>query len=315
MAVGLVAHADPSTAARYEALIRISNSIRARKEAQELFEILVQELSTVIPFDAIAQFDDSANKVHWHLGSAIQKRDGCSSQEDTEESLPRLVYRTQEILLLGTLEGQIRFPAFTRKMRENGLESLCAFPLTTAHRRIGSLLIGSTQPNAYSPDEIRFCSLVADQIALATDDAINFQASQKAQERLELLLDLTNRVVSNLDLRDVLREISAQVRQVMHCDGVGIDLPDPEDGRLRIYALDYPGYSGPIEEGWKPPPDEKAAPMQAFQTGEPSIHSAEEISDERIREAGIRSVAHVPMKGREGVVGVLSLGTQREGAF
>ena len=81
------------------------------------------------------------------------------------------------------------------------------------------MVIASVHRDAYAQEEVRFCSLVADQIALAMDDAFNFQASQRAQERLELLLDLTNRVVSNLNLRDVLREI---------WDGrsnVGIQLP------------------------------------------------------------------------------------------
>ena len=55
---------------------------------------------------------------------------------------------------------------------------------------------------------------MADQIALAMGDSISFRASQQAQERLQLLLDLTNRVVSNLNLRDVLREISANIRRV-----------------------------------------------------------------------------------------------------
>jgi formate hydrogenlyase transcriptional activator len=96
-------------------------------------------------------------------------------------------------------------------MREAGPQSLCAFPLTTAERRLGSLVIGSTHPNAHSPEEVRFCSLSADQIALATDNAIdarNVRAAQKAQERLGPLLDPTNGVVSNLNLRDVLRETS-----------------------------------------------------------------------------------------------------------
>ena len=60
-------------------------------------------------------------------------------------------------------------------MREAGLQSVCAFPLTTAHRRLGSLVIASVRRNAYSREEVRFCSLVANQIALAMDDAINFR--------------------------------------------------------------------------------------------------------------------------------------------
>ena len=304
---------DPS-AARYEALIRISNSIRARKDPGDLFEVLVNELGQVVPFDAVAQFDELDNKVRWHFGPACPRQDRCPWEEETGETLPRHVYRTQETVVLGSLESEKRFAVFTRTMRENGLQSLCAFPLTTAHRKLGSLIVASTQPNAYSPDEVRFCSLVADQIALATDDAINFQASARAQQRLQLLLDLTTRVVSSLELRDVLREISAQVRRVMRCDGVGIDLPAPDDGKLRIYALDYGEAGSPVEEGHESPDDDKSPPVRAFRTGETLIQREKELGG-AARGIGIKAVAHVPMIGNRGVVGVLSLGTRQEGAF
>jgi len=37
-------------------------------------------------------------------------------------------------------------------------------------------------------------------------------------EHLKLLLDLNNNIVSNLELRDLLRAISASVRHMMKCD-------------------------------------------------------------------------------------------------
>jgi formate hydrogenlyase transcriptional activator len=79
--------------------------------------------------------------------------------------------------------------------------------LSTAHRRLGSLVISSRLPEAYDDEDVRFLALAASQIALAMDDAHNFRESQRAEERLRLLLDLTNRVVSTLDLRELLREV------------------------------------------------------------------------------------------------------------
>ena len=202
---------DQSTAARYESLIRIAASVRSQKDPEELFGLLVEELSQVVQFDGIAQYDDASNKVHWHMCAGCRKPDYSPSEIDKEETLAAWVYRHQETVALPHLDHETRFPASIDIMRQAGLQSVCAFPLSTAHRRLGSLVIASVRRNAYSPEEIRFCSLVADQIALAMDDAFNFRASQRAQQRLELLLDLTNRVVSNLNLRDVLREVSANV--------------------------------------------------------------------------------------------------------
>jgi formate hydrogenlyase transcriptional activator len=305
-----------STAPRYEALIRIAASVRAQPEPQELFEILARELGQVVQFDAIAQFDDRSNKIHWHLCPGCVKPQSGPSEVDKEQTLAAWVFKTQTAVVVSNLADETRFPVTTPLMLQAGLRSACAFPLSTAHRRLGSLVIASVHRDAYSEEEVRFCVLVANQIALAMDDAINFQALQRTQERLELLLDLTNRVVSNLNLRDVLREISANIRRVMQCDGVGIDLPSPEDKKLRLYALDFPDNPGMIKEGYEPAADEKASALKVFISGEPVILSKREIDQEStMPELGIQSLAHVPMKGREGTVGVLSLGSWREHAF
>jgi formate hydrogenlyase transcriptional activator len=313
MSTAMVAGLEQSTPARYEALMRISNSIRARNtESEDLFEILVHELGKVIQFDSIAQFE-SASKIRWHFGPVCRAPQHRPGEEDGE-TLPAYVYRTQETIVLNGLDFDARFPVKSTIMREAGLRSLCAVPLTTAHRRLGSLIIASVQPGAYSPEEVRFFSLVADQIALATDDAINFTNSQKAQERLQLLLDLTNRVASHLNLREVLREISAQIRGVMHCDGVGIGLPSPENGRFRIYVLDFPNAPAELEEGYEP--DDDSPVMAVFRSGEPVILTGEDTKRLKIGAAhGIRSSVHVPLTGRGAVVGVLSLGAQREHTF
>jgi len=309
-----VALSGASIAQRYEALIRIANSIRARKDPQELFDILVHELSQVIQFDGIAQFDERSNKVNWHFGTGCRKHEHSPADVPREETIASWVYREQQVIVLGTLENETRFPASVVVMREAGLQSVCAFPLTTAHRRLGSLVMASVHRNAYTDEEARFCALVADQIALAMDDAINFYASERAQQRLELLLDLTNRVVSNLNLREVLREVSANIRRVMNCEGAGIDLPNP-DGKLSIYALDFPDAPVDIEEGYEPPADDKASAVQVYRTGEPQVLSWEDIQHEGLDRFSIRTLAHIPIKGRDGMVGVLSLGTRREKAF
>ncbi len=311
-----ITESDQVTAERYESLIRIAASIRAQKDPKELFGTLAHELGKVLPFDGMAQYDEASNKVAWHMCAGCRKADYIPDQVDQDDTIAAWVYEHQETVVLGKLTEETRFQSSVRMMHDAGLQSVCAVPLTTAHRRLGSLVIASVRREAYSPEEVRFCGLVAAQIALAMDDAINFRASQQAQERLELLLDLTNRVVSNLNLRDVLREISANIRRVMQCDGVGIDLPSPEDHKLRLYALDFPGSSGVIQEGFEPPASEQDSAVRVFRTGETVIVSREELESSPLAvQIGMKSLAHVPLTGRNQIVGVLSLGSLRENAF
>ncbi|HLI83153.1 MAG TPA: hypothetical protein VKV17_04500 [Bryobacteraceae bacterium] len=95
---------DESLSGRYEALIRIANLIHGRKNPNELFGILVQELRQLVPFDGIAQFDEASHKVRWHLGPGCREP-GCRDEEGCGETLPAWVYREQQAVVLGSLEA------------------------------------------------------------------------------------------------------------------------------------------------------------------------------------------------------------------
>ena len=192
-------------------------------------------------------------------------------------------------------------------------------PLTTVHRRIGSIFIASKVPDAYSEDEARFLSLVADQMALAIDDALNFEASRTAQEQLKLLLDLTNSVVSTLDLRELLRSVSGNPRRVMSCDLAAVGVPDPEnDKHLRVYALDFPDSVGFVREEVQIP-IEGTPPGTAFTTGEPIVGMVRDlcnmISDSPPIAEGMKTGCVIPLVSRGRTHGVLLLGRRDDKSF
>ncbi len=86
------------------------------------------------------------------------------------------------------------------------------------------------------------------------------------KDRLKLLLDLNNSMVSKLELRELLRDISASVRRLMQCDAVGVNLPDPETGELKLFALDFPAAKGFLREEMVRPSGSLAC-ASAFSTG------------------------------------------------
>jgi formate hydrogenlyase transcriptional activator len=310
---------EASLAARYESLIRMAEAVRSHRDQGELFDLLARELRRVVPFDAIVQYDDAANKVQWHLcpdaaRSGLPPSDPLSDL-NKEDTLAWWVHEHQEIVVVSDLLVEGRFPKTTARLRERGMRSLCALPLTTTHRRLGSLLVASRLVDAYSSDEVSFLSLVAAQIALAIDDARNFRESQRAETRLRLLLDLTNRVVRTLDLRELLREITASLRRVMQCEGVGVTLPDPESGGLRIYALDFPTSKGFLHEGLLTT-DVSHSVTKVFQSREAITLDREAIlADGRVALEGANSLCRLPLVSHDRVLGVLSLGSVREHAF
>jgi formate hydrogenlyase transcriptional activator len=307
---------DVSLAARYESLIRLSAAVRSNHDGRELFELLARELRRVVPFDAIAQYDDRPSKVNWHVcGDMPQPSETPLGDLATEETLAWWVHEHQEVVVVADLALETRFPKTIERLRARGIRSLCALPLSTTHRRIGSLIVASKLVDAYSADEVSFLSLAAGQVALAIDDARNFHESQRVGERLRLLLDLTNRVVSTLDLHALLREVVASLRRVMQCEGVGVTLPDPETGKLRLYALDFPTSRGFLHEG-QLTADISTSVTMVFESRQAVNMNREQIAtDGTVALEGANSLCRVPLVSHDRVLGVLSLGSVREQAF
>jgi formate hydrogenlyase transcriptional activator len=301
-----------SPEARYEALIRLAEAIRSHEGGDGLFELLANHLRGVVQFDSVAQFDETATKVYWRHYEP--RSSTCPLASEKEASVASWVHEHQQPLMVPVVDQETRWRPSMARLTSLGLRSMCALPLSTAHRRLGSLVLASRSPHAYTDEDVRFLSLAASQIALAMDDARNFRESQRSEERLRLLLDLTNRVVSNLDLRELLREVSASIRRVMHCDGAGVSLPDPETGQLRLYALDFPTGKGIIHEGMGADPTNSVA--RVFATGEPINMTMDDIQrDGKIAGEGARSLCRLPLISRNRVLGVISLGAHREHAF
>jgi formate hydrogenlyase transcriptional activator len=307
---------------RYEALIRVLQAIRAHRDPAELFPVLRNELRNVVKFDSIGiiQYDEEGNEIAWHLAERCKEMKGGPCPDIArEQSIPWWVYQNQQALVIPCFDRETRFPGALNRVRACGIRSGCAFPLTTVHRRLGVLFLGSEESEAYSEDDISFLSLVADQIALATDDALNFDASRKAQEQLKLLLDLTNSVVSTLDLRELLRNISAHLRRVMQCDFVGVGLPHAGNNtHLRLYAVDFPESKGFIGEESLIPID-GSPPGIAFKTGEPYVAAVGDVADmtpdSPPSAEGFAVGCVLPLVSRGRIHGVLNLARREENAF
>src|SRR3981081_116172 len=247
-----------SVATRYESLVGVSNAIGTHRDPQDLFSALVRELHRVVRFDYIGVSirDEKSNTFHRHFVDAKTEVAIPPGPElSMEESDAWWVYQNQEPLVTSLETHDARFSKLQEILKTYGVPCVCTLPLTTAHSKVGTLTFGSKVPDVYTDDEVHFLSVVVKRVALAFENALHFDAAQASQqqlvrknERLGLLLELTNHVVSNLEFRDVLRAAVASTRRVMGCDGAGITLPAADNAHLRIYALDFPFSDESVQE-------------------------------------------------------------------
>jgi len=140
---------------------------------------------------------------------------------------------------------------------------------------------------------------------------------QRQNRRLQLLLDLTNRITSNLDVWEVVRAVSANLREVMLGDLVGIGLPDEASGKLRIYALDLPESVGILREGMQ---FTLARPERtAFETLKPTIANTSNPDDFGPEIQALdalltepKTVCNIPLVNRGRALGLLRIGRTAE---
>ena len=322
--------AAPPLAVCYETLVRVSRAIGTHGDLKELFRVLANELQRVVQFDfiGVSLRDNNSHTFHNYFIDMASGSELLPEERLTpEETLTLGVYERQEPLLRSTNEMEPCYSRLQTVLKRLSIRSICALPLTTARRKLGAITFGSKQLDTYSPREVRFVSQVAGYIALAFDDASNFAALRRASEelqtkngRLQLLLDVTNQVVSNLELRDLLRAISQDVRRVMQCDYAGLSLPDADDKQLRLYAVDFPEGKGFLQEDLVYS-IEGSPSGAAFRTMKPLtlqspftgwVHYP--IVQIAVRE-GLKSFCFLPLISRNRAIGTLVLARLRDDAF
>ncbi|MGH9935598.1 MAG: sigma 54-interacting transcriptional regulator, partial [Blastocatellia bacterium] len=185
--------------------------------------------------------------------------------------------------------------------------------------------IASDRPGAYDKLDLEFAQLVAAQIAIAVDNAFNFQEAQcyqrqlaRERDRSQLLLEINNMLVSNLNLQELLSAVSVCLRKVVPHDAAGLALYDHTINQLRMSALEFPTNEGLFVEGEIIPIEEGPA-GRAFTTRQTVVTNnsanAETPVGKRFAAAGVKSCCLIPLVSHDRALGVLSVASLRENAF
>jgi len=319
-----------SAVEQYRALLEVSESIATHRHLPALFNAIAQCLHRLVTFDFIGLTLPDADRGTVRirvLESSLSTEVKEGFELPLEETLHEIVWEQQKALVVADLEFETRFPRNVDLLRKEGIRSFCLLPLTTAQRRLGALAFASVKMGAYNEADLEFLRQVAAQIAVAVENALNFQDAQVYQEqlsrerdRLRLLLEVNNALVSNLDLRELLKQIATCLRRVIHHDYTALALYDPATNHMRLHALDFPEGKGLIQEEMTVPL-EGSAGGEVFTTHKPLLVDAANTNRfqsaiARLAEAeGLKCFCILPLFTSTRNLGTLALGTLAEGSF
>ncbi|HVP52504.1 MAG TPA: sigma 54-interacting transcriptional regulator [Terriglobales bacterium] len=313
----------------YEALVEVSHSIASHPELAGLFHDLLQRLQRVLRFDLLnlVLHDPATNLMRLNVLEATLPVTVPLSLALPVEDIPAgWVWQHQQPLLIRNLEEETRFAAAVRMYLESGLRSYYVLPLTTPQRRAGAISFGSAIVDAFGDSDLRLMREAAEQIAVAVDNVLTHESAVSFQQqlamerdRLRMLLEINNAIVSHLELRELFSSISAAMRRAFRHDYSSLSLYDAEQNHFEIRAVDLPNGRGLIREGMTFGFGTPAA--RAFATRKPLLVSRldpETFPSEIIRlvvAEGMRSGCWLPLVSRDRVLGTLNVLSRRENAF
>jgi formate hydrogenlyase transcriptional activator len=94
------------------------------------------------------------------------------------------VWQTQQPLITSSLAELKRWPRLLERVQSYGVQSYCWLPLTTARRRLGTLVLTSKQPSTYDTADVGFLQHLANQVAVAVENALAFQEIEALKDKL-----------------------------------------------------------------------------------------------------------------------------------
>jgi formate hydrogenlyase transcriptional activator len=301
--------------------VDVSRATASHRDIPSLLRDLAGLLRRVARFDrlSLVLHEPARDVMRLHSVAAFQPTSPTAIELPMAESPAGLVWETQQPLVVPSIDREARFPEVARILRAEGIKSYCILPLTSPLRRLGGLSFASRDEDAFTPDDVAFLQQLTGQVALAVDNTLHHEAAQHAQEelagerdRLRLLLEVNNALVSNRETRSLFAAISDCLRRVVSHEYLSLAVYVPERGAFDMWALEFAG-KGLIREHMMVPLAGSPAGA-AFTAGRPvrfARADLERLSADVARlllAEGIQSACCVPMTVRDHRLGTLNVG-------
>jgi formate hydrogenlyase transcriptional activator len=309
-------------AEQYQALLEVGEAISVHRDLHELCRDLAQRLPRVVHvnFVGLCLHDPERSVMRLHSIQANVPADIVGGHEEPIEDSPSgLVWQTQRPLFVPDIAGEHRWPKVTQLMQEDGINSFCCVPLTTAVRRLGAIAFASLQKEAYGEADVEFLQQVGKQVAVAVDNVLHHQDLTLDRDRLRLLLEVSESIASHRDLAELLRDLAQRLHRVVNFEHMRLLLHDPERNVMRLHILETPQASElppcsdlPVDEspgGWVWQTQQSLViPRVEQETRFPKVTPC-------MLEMGVKSFCVVPLTTAQRRLGALGFGSLQEAAY
>ncbi len=223
----------------YQALVDLGRSLAECADPDSVLEELYRILREVVTFDhlALLMYDGTPESLRLHAVTKDGLRTDPTFRKFGIANTPiGSAWDTQETVVVCRTEGETRWPGFSRQMVSSGVHSLVALPLTAGDQKIG--VLGFGRRTEYEPDEseLAFLHRVATGLTVTMKEYLTRKELALERDRLRVLHQITNALVSKLSPDELFAAISGQLDRIIPHSTASIALYDQEAGELQFYS-------------------------------------------------------------------------------
>ncbi len=314
---------------RFQALLSVAESITACHELEDLFRRLVGQLQNIVGFDflGLVVYEPERGVAKTRVLETARMVLAPRQDKPIEDTPAGWVIDSQQPLIVADTAVETRWPGVMAEIRQQGIASFCSLPLTTARRRLGTLAFGCHEHVTYADADVEFMGEVAKLVAVAVENTLNFDDAQALQQQLSserdhlrLLLDVTNALVSNLDLVGLVDAVSSCLQRAIPHEFTALALREAAGDHPVIRAGAFKSGPRDCREG-KLFPIANSPSGRAFMARRTLVFGEDELRTQfhdaagLLCQAGIRSLCCVPLLVRDRALGTLNVGSLEPGAF
>ena len=239
------------------------------------------------------------------------------------------VYRREPVYVADILSEPV-WDHYRHRLIPFGIRAVWSRPLFTSDGKVlGTFAIHYREVRSPGAGDLQMIENASHIAGIAIERHMNEQNLHHERDRLRLLLEITNKMTSKLDLGHLLEALTTNLLAVTRCDFCALLLPDANSGLLRANILYNPQSRGGITDG-AIVPIRGSTCGKAFLSGKSQlINRLEDLKDEpesfgsiegrlffeHIKAEGLNSGCELPLAGRKGIIGVLGAFSRSERAF
>ncbi len=230
-----------------------------------------------------------------------------------EQGIVGLVAHTAQPMLVNEVE---REPRFILQPAGGETRAELAVPIRLGERVLGVLDVQSARANAFAPYDVATLEILADQIAVALENARVYRALNQHLAEVVALQEVGTALIAERDTQRVMETLADQARQLFGAELVSLQLLVPNQPWLEIAVA-----SGLYRDqvlGVRVPLENSLAGL-VIRDGQVRIsHDARNdprMDQSMVQRAQVRNVLMAPLLRRDQPVGTISATNKLSGAF